>query len=114
MSGKKYHWRAGDRRLRENACATFIQDDIVFFSEGWIEDLIDGTLISDCLLPCRTTQTHTELLKDYKSDESYLDISFSSIVTVTKTDLVTPTLSTFLSEVGMKVPLIFILIPFKH
>ena len=87
---------------------------ILFFSEGWIEDLINGDLASDCLLPCRTTQTHTELLNDYKSDESYLDISFSSIVRVTKTDLVTPTLSTFLSEVGMKVPLIFISIPFKH
>ena len=62
----------------EHAGATFILH--VLFSDGWIEDLIDGVLVSDCLLPCKTTQTHTELLKDYNSDESYLDKSFTSIV----------------------------------
>ena len=51
---------------------------------------------------CKTTQTHTEFLNDVKGDDTFLDISFSSRVRVTKTDLVKPTLSSFLSEVGFK------------
>ena len=72
-----------------------------FISSGGIGDLLDGSLVSNCILPCVTTQTHTEFLSDEKTDEEmYLDITFSSKVRVIKTDLVKPTISSFLSEVG--------------
>ena len=74
----------------------------VFSLGGLIDDLVDGSLVSNCPLPCKTTQTHTEFLNDLKGDETYIDISFSSTVRVTKTDLVKPTLSSFLSEVRLK------------
>ena len=67
-----------------------------------MDDLVDGSLVSNCPLPCKTIQTHTEFLDDDKANETYLDISFSSRVRVTRTDLVAPTLSSFLSEVGLK------------
>ena len=77
---------------------------------GSIDDLVDGSRVSNCPLPCKTTQTHTEFLNDVKGDdETFLDISFSSRVRVTKTDLVKPTLSSFLSEVGLKACLCIIL-----
>ena len=69
---------------------------------GSIDDLVDGSRVSNCPLPCKTTQTHTEFLNDFKGDETFLDISFSYRVRVTKTDLVKPTLSSFLSEVILK------------
>ena len=75
----------------------------IFSPGGSIDDLVDGSRVSNCPLPCKTTQTHTEFLNDVKGDdEIFLDISFSSRVRVTKTDLVKPTLSSFLSEVGLK------------
>ena len=70
---------------------------------GDIYGLIDGSLVSDCPLPCSTFKTHTKFLNEYKSDETLIDISFSSKVKVTKTDLMEPTLSGFLSEVQMKI-----------
>jgi len=79
---------------------TIQKDDENFTYWGLIDDLVDGSLVSDCPLPCKMTQTHTEFLDEYKSYETFLDISFSSRVRVTKTDLVKPTLSSFLSEVG--------------
>ena len=63
-------------------------------------DLADGSLMSDCPLPCKTTQTETKFLYETK-DDNYIDISFSSQVRVTTTDLVRPTLTSFLSEVGL-------------
>ena len=73
---------------------------VFFIFSGVIGELFDGSLVSNCILPCVTTQTHTEFLYDEKTDETYLDISFSSKVRVTKTDLVKPAVSSFLSEVG--------------
>ena len=70
---------------------------------GDIYGLIDGSLVSDCRLPCSTFKTHTKFLNEYKSDETLIDISFSSKVKVTKTDLMEPTLSGFLSEVQLKI-----------
>ena len=32
---------------------------------GSIDDLVDGSLVSNCPLPCKTTQTHTEFLNDF-------------------------------------------------
>ena len=74
----------------------------IFSLGGVIDGLVVGSLVSNCPLPCKTTQTHTEFLNDLKGDETYIDISFSSRVRVTKTDLVKPTLSSFLSEVRFK------------
>ena len=68
---------------------------------GSIYDLVDGTLVSDCPLPCQTTQTNTKFVNKYKSDKTFIDISFSSKVKITKTDLLKPTISSFLSEVGL-------------
>ena len=81
---------------------TAIAWSLFLFQGGLIDDLVDGSLVSDCPLPCIMTQTHTEFLDEYKSYETFLDISFSSRVRVTKTDLVKPTLSGFLSEVGLR------------
>ena len=63
-------------------------------------NLVDGLLVSDCPLPCKRTRTQTKFLNEYKSEGAVLDITFSSKVRVTKTDLVKPTLSSLLSEVG--------------
>ena len=73
-----------------------------YFLEALI-DLADGSLVSDCPLPCKTTQTQTKLLhKGSNPDDHYIDLAFSSKVRVTTTDLVKPTLTSFLSEVGLK------------
>ena len=64
-------------------------------------DLLDGTSVSDCPLPCKTTETEAKLLYEDKED-AHFDITFSSKVRVTTTDLVKPTLSSFLSEVGLE------------
>ena len=63
-------------------------------------NLVDGILVSDCPLPCKRTQTQTKFLNEYKSEVTVLDITLSSKVRVTKTDLVKPALSSLLSEVG--------------
>ena len=73
---------------------------IFFILPGSIGELVDGSLVSNCILPCVTTQTHKEFLYEEKTDETYLGMTFSSKVRVTKTDLVKPTISSFLSEVG--------------
>ena len=65
-------------------------------------NLFDGSQISDCPLPCKTTQTQTKVMYASKGDSSTIDINFSSKVKVTKTDLEKPTLSSFLSEVKLK------------
>ena len=64
--------------------------------------MVDGSSVSDCPLPCKTTQTEAKLLYEYKNKDTSIDIAFSSKVRVTTTDLVKPTLSSFLSEVGLK------------
>ena len=65
-------------------------------------DLVDGSSVSDCPLPCQTTQTEAKFLYEYEDKDTHIDITFSSKVRVTTTDLVKPTLSSFLSEVGLK------------
>ena len=67
-----------------------------------MRDLADGSRVSDCPLPCKTTQAQTKLLFEEKNTDTYIDITFSSKVKLTKTDLVKPTLSSFLSEVRLK------------
>ena len=69
------------------------------FTES-IYGLVDGSLVSDCPLPCKTTQTKTKFLNKYKTEKNHIAISFSSKVKLTKTDLLKPTISSFLSEVG--------------
>ena len=70
--------------------------------KGALQDLVDGTQVSDCPLPCKTTHTQTALLQKSASDASRLEISFSSTVHTKTTDMIRPTLSSFLSEVGMR------------
>ena len=67
-----------------------------------MSDLIDGTRVSDCPLPCKTTQTRAKFLYEYKDVNDTIDITFSSKVKLTKTDFVKPTFSSFLSEVRLK------------
>ena len=64
--------------------------------------MADGSRVSDCALPCKTTQTQTKLLHEDKGADTSINIAFSSKVKLTKTDLVKPTLSSFLSEVRLK------------
>ena len=66
------------------------------------EKLTDGDLRSDCPLPCKTTQTQTKFLDELEGEFTGFFISFSSTVRVTKTDLVRPSISSFLSEVVSK------------
>ena len=66
-------------------------------------DLIDGSIVSDCRLPCKTTHTQTKYLHENKGQFTRIDIAFSSRVRITKTDLVQPTLSSFLSEITLKI-----------
>ena len=67
--------------------------------QGALYDLVDGSLVSDCPLPCKRTQTEAKYLYQNADKLTQLDITFSSKVKVTTTDLVKPTLSSFLSEV---------------
>ena len=46
---------------------------------GSIDDLVDGSLVSNCPLPCKTTQTHTEFLNDLKSNETYLELDTDGV-----------------------------------
>ena len=61
--------------------------------------LVAGDHVSDCPLPCKTTQTQTKFVYEDKGEGTGIDISFNSKVRVTKTDLVWPTFTNFLSEV---------------
>lgn len=65
-----------------------------------MDHLIDGTLLPDCPLPCQTTHTHTKFLSTHEAAKTVLDITFSSEVMVTTTNMLGPTFSSFLSEVG--------------
>ena len=62
-------------------------------------DMFDGTTTSDCALPCETISTQTKKETEYKAPFTQLEISFSSKVRITTTDLLQPTTSIFLSEV---------------
>ena len=66
------------------------------------EDLADGTELSDCPLPCTTTKTDTRLLAKYPTSHngSLINLTFSSKVVVTRTDLLVFNLSSFFSELG--------------
>ena len=65
-------------------------------------DLFDGTQLSDCPLPCTTTNTETKHLFYRTSVRNYSTIllTFSSKVLVTRTDFPEFSLASFLSEVG--------------
>ena len=65
-------------------------------------DLFVGSQLSDCPLPCTTTRTKTKHLFDRSDDSKFstLALTFSSKVLVTKTDFLTFSLASFLSEVG--------------
>ena len=67
-----------------------------------MENLVDGSKVSDCPLPCKTTHTQTRFLHEsVKGDNttSVIDISFSSKVKVTTTDMLRPKFTNILSEV---------------
>ena len=65
-------------------------------------DLIDGTQLSDCPLPCTTTNTETKQLyeKTNSRNASTISLSFSSRVMVTKTDFLKFSLASLFSEMG--------------
>ena len=66
--------------------------------------LFMGYRTSDCLRPCRTTETKSKLvsrMKMNKPDEMRIRIKFNPTVTVTTTDFVKPSLGVFMSEVKL-------------
>ena len=63
-------------------------------------DLVDGSQASDCPLPCKTTQTQTRFLHESVTpNNTWIDISFSSKVKVTTTDMLRPKFTNILSDV---------------
>ena len=64
-------------------------------------NLFDGSQVSDCPLPCKTTQTQTRLLHESvtPNNTAKIDIYFSSKVKVTTTDMLRPKFTSILSEV---------------
>ena len=65
-------------------------------------DFFDGSHLSDCPLPCKTTQTRNKFLFESMGDDTIIEIQFSSTVRVSKTDVDRPTIASFLSEVKLK------------
>jgi hypothetical protein len=72
-----------------------------------LADLFDGTKVSGCPLPCSTVRTETKMLRAFLSgsQSTTILIYFSPTVEVSTTDLVKPTISSFLSAVGGSVGL---------
>ena len=66
---------------------------------GTIYGLAEGSEVSNCPLPCTRTKTKTKFQNEYKSEQAKIEIIFSSKLRVTKTEFVTLTFSSFLSEV---------------
>ena len=69
--------------------------------------LFMGYQTSDCLRPCKTTETKSKMvsrMKMNKPDEMRIRIKFNPTVTVTTTDFVKPSLGVFMSEVGLVFP----------
>ena len=64
-----------------------------------LANLAGGSHLSDCPLPCKTTRTRSKFLYESLGEGTYNDLQFSSTVTVSKTDLIRPTIASFLSEV---------------
>lgn len=87
-------WMTED--FEEVSTKFFVENDTLDALRG----LIVGDHVSDCLLPCKTTQTQTKFVFETKGEGTGIDIFFNSKVRVTKTDLVWPTFTNFLSEVG--------------
>ena len=88
--------------------------DKTYVDLGILNDLFDGSQGSECFLPCVTTHTETKFLNKYASETTHIDLTFSSQVRknvnqlcyhlanqvkITTTDMLRPTLSTFLSKV---------------
>ena len=65
-------------------------------------DSFDGTQLSDCPLPCTTTNTETKHLygRTDNRNVSTISLTFSSKVLVKRTDFLKFSLAIFLSEVG--------------
>ena len=65
-----------------------------------INDLFEGVELSQCHLPCTTTNLVTRFLAERFDDESIIKIIFGESMTVTTTDFVKFNIVTFLSDVG--------------
>ena len=66
--------------------------------------LFFGYQTSDCLRPCKTTETRSKLVSRmdmHKPDEMRIRIKFNPTVTLTTTDFVKPSLGVFMSEVRL-------------
>ena len=85
----------------------FVKDFVFHDLLDALRGLVSGDHVSYCRLPCKTTQTQTKFVYETKDEGiSGIDIFFNSKVRVTKTDLVWPTFTNFLSEVILKTYLI--------
>merc|ERR1712222_78711 len=62
--------------------------------------LFSGIATSDCPLPCTTISTEAKLTDKYEHVNPGFGLQFQQTVEVTSTKMMTPTLSSFLSEVG--------------
>ena len=65
-----------------------------------LEFLLTGVVSSDCPLPCTTTSFITKKTSNMDYEEGGIWMSFEPTVEVTKTDFVTPTFVTMLSNIG--------------
>ena len=65
-------------------------------------DLADGTQLSDCPVPCRSTTFISSLIatEASSSNQSSIEITFEETVTVAVTDFAQFTLADFLATVG--------------
>ena len=98
------------RRLLPNITPIWLADDLQHVTTEAVDEfgsfgramseLMDGSFASGCPLPCQTTHTQTKLFNRISSVDTEIGIAFSSKVKITRTDMIRPTLSSFLSEVG--------------
>ena len=64
-------------------------------------DIVDGTIVSDCPFPCRTTFVSTQIATEGSSyKDSSIEITFDQSVTVVSTDFVTFSMTDFLASIG--------------
>ena len=73
---------------------------MINFSGVGYDELVWGTHVSDCPLPCTTTSTETKYISGIPSQHNNIKIIFSQTVEVSTKDFLKPTLASLLSSVG--------------
>ena len=81
---------------RKSFIDKFPDNDIAY------EDLMDGSQLSDCLLPCTRTHVETRIVMEKwrKTNYSVFDLSFSPTIQITTTRFPEFILAKFLSDLG--------------